>query len=100
MMGTLLDTPHRWRALWGIPVTRHHPVADTHVGQCPTDAAPRRPYVVRVTIPTLRAARFLTVAGGLGLAVAGMLTLSLPLMLAGAVLWLLGIVLEERAAGR
>lgn len=43
-------------------------------------------------------ARFLTVAGGLALAVAGMLALSFPLMVVGAVLWLLGIVLEERAA--
>jgi hypothetical protein len=53
-----------------------------------------------VTISALRVIRFLTVAGGLGIAVAGMLTLSLPLMLAGALLWLTGIVLEERAAGR
>jgi hypothetical protein len=53
-----------------------------------------------VTISALRTVRFLTVAGGLGLAVAGMLTLSLPLMLAGTLLWLTGILLEERAAGR
>jgi len=53
-----------------------------------------------VTIPALRVIRFLTVASGLVLAVAGMLTLSLPLMVAGAVLWLLGIVLEEGATGR
>lgn len=61
---------------------------------------PHRLYVACVTTSALRAARFLTVAGGLALAVAGMLTLSLPLIVAGALLWLLGILWEERASGR
>lgn len=38
--------------------------------------------------------------GGVILAVAGLLRLSLPLMLAGTVLWLLGGVVWELATGR
>lgn len=76
------------------------PFADTTVGRPLTSRISRARYSVDVMIPPLRLARFLLVAVGLGLAVAGMLRLSLPLMLAGAALWLLGIASEERAVGR
>lgn len=45
-------------------------------------------------------ASFLIVSGGLALSVCGMLTLSLPRIVSGALLWLGGIMLGEHAAGR
>lgn len=43
---------------------------------------------------------FLGIAGGTVLAVWGMLTLSLPHIVAGATLWALGLLLGERSARR
>ncbi len=51
-------------------------------------------------MPLFRIAHFLIVTTGLGLAVVGMLRLSLPLIVAGAACWLLGIAAAERAARR
>lgn len=48
----------------------------------------------------LRTTCLLIAAGGVALATIGMVTLSLPRMVAGTALWVLGIVLWERATGR
>lgn len=50
--------------------------------------------------PALRAFCFVVAGGGVIVAVAGMLRLSLPLMGAGAALWVLGVIVWERATGR
>lgn len=50
--------------------------------------------------PLLHPTCLLIAAGGVALAAIGMLTMSLPRMVAGTALWILGVVLWERTTGR
>jgi len=82
----------------GLSATLYSLTADTRVGRPLTDGGRRARYAIGMTISLFHTANFLIVAAGLSLAIVGMLRLSLPLIVAGAACWLLGIVLQERAA--